>query len=99
MDEAQPVSQASPLPPSAVFPSRLTFPRGHFPRLAECAHFHYETVDFGNVQVSPETHARTRATAGFSAQFSTTRSSLCALFMGHFHQKDELNVRRLVPLS
>lgn len=36
----------------AVF-FRLTFPRGHFPRLAECAHFHYETVDFGNVQVSP----------------------------------------------
>lgn len=33
---------------------RLTFPRGHFPRLAECAHFHYETVDFGNVQVRPE---------------------------------------------
>lgn len=32
--------------------SRLTFPKGHFPRLAECAHFHYETVDFGNVQVS-----------------------------------------------
>ncbi|TNN01710.1 hypothetical protein fugu_011092 [Takifugu bimaculatus] len=29
---------------------KLTFPRGHFPRLAECAHFHYETVDFGNVQ-------------------------------------------------
>uniref|UniRef100_A0A3Q1BPI8 Rho GTPase activating protein 32a n=1 Tax=Amphiprion ocellaris TaxID=80972 RepID=A0A3Q1BPI8_AMPOC len=26
--------------------------KGHFPRLAECAHFHYETVDFGNVQVS-----------------------------------------------
>ncbi|XP_076591509.1 rho GTPase-activating protein 32 isoform X1 [Chaetodon auriga] len=31
---------------------RLTFPRGHFPRLAECAHFHYETVDFGNVQLA-----------------------------------------------
>uniref|UniRef100_A0AAZ3PCA6 Rho GTPase activating protein 32b n=1 Tax=Oncorhynchus tshawytscha TaxID=74940 RepID=A0AAZ3PCA6_ONCTS len=31
---------------------RLTFPRGHFPRLAECAHFHYETVDFGTVQLS-----------------------------------------------
>ncbi|CAJ1065243.1 rho GTPase-activating protein 32 [Xyrichtys novacula] len=30
---------------------KLTFPRGHFPRLAECAHFHYETVDFGNVQL------------------------------------------------
>uniref|UniRef100_A0A8C7RVP2 Rho GTPase activating protein 32a n=1 Tax=Oncorhynchus mykiss TaxID=8022 RepID=A0A8C7RVP2_ONCMY len=30
----------------------LTFPRGHFPRLAECAHFHYETVDFGTVQLS-----------------------------------------------
>uniref|UniRef100_A0A8C8EWG1 Rho GTPase activating protein 32a n=1 Tax=Oncorhynchus tshawytscha TaxID=74940 RepID=A0A8C8EWG1_ONCTS len=32
---------------------QLTFPRGHFPRLAECAHFHYETVDFGTVQVRP----------------------------------------------
>uniref|UniRef100_A0A667XFU1 Rho GTPase activating protein 32a n=1 Tax=Myripristis murdjan TaxID=586833 RepID=A0A667XFU1_9TELE len=32
--------------------SRLTFPRGHFPRLAECAHFHYENVDFGNVQLA-----------------------------------------------
>uniref|UniRef100_A0A7N8XWT4 Rho GTPase activating protein 32a n=1 Tax=Mastacembelus armatus TaxID=205130 RepID=A0A7N8XWT4_9TELE len=31
---------------------KLTFPRGHFPRLAECAHFHYETVDFGSVQLS-----------------------------------------------
>ncbi|XP_020509904.2 rho GTPase-activating protein 32 [Labrus bergylta] len=31
---------------------KLTFPRGHFPRLEECAHFHYETVDFGNVQLS-----------------------------------------------
>ncbi|KAF6724841.1 Rho GTPase-activating protein 32 [Oryzias melastigma] len=31
---------------------KLTFPRGHFPRLAECAHFHYETVDFGNVQLT-----------------------------------------------
>nr|XP_061797484.1 rho GTPase-activating protein 32-like [Nerophis lumbriciformis] len=31
---------------------KLTFPRGHFPRLAECAHFHYETVDFGNVELA-----------------------------------------------
>ncbi|XP_051253749.1 rho GTPase-activating protein 32 [Dicentrarchus labrax] len=31
---------------------KLTFPRGHFPMLAECAHFHYETVDFGNVQLA-----------------------------------------------
>ncbi|KAJ7995519.1 hypothetical protein DPEC_G00245420 [Dallia pectoralis] len=31
---------------------KLTFPRGHFPRLAECAHFHYETVDFGTVQLT-----------------------------------------------
>ncbi|XP_034025025.1 rho GTPase-activating protein 32 isoform X2 [Thalassophryne amazonica] len=30
---------------------KLTFPRGHFPRLAECAHFHYENVDFGSVQL------------------------------------------------
>uniref|UniRef100_A0A8C2Z0T7 Rho GTPase activating protein 32a n=1 Tax=Cyclopterus lumpus TaxID=8103 RepID=A0A8C2Z0T7_CYCLU len=26
--------------------------QGHFPRLAECAHFHYETVDFGNIQLA-----------------------------------------------
>ncbi|XP_034459597.1 rho GTPase-activating protein 32-like isoform X3 [Hippoglossus hippoglossus] len=31
---------------------KLTFPKGHFPRLEECAHFHYETVDFGNVQLA-----------------------------------------------
>ncbi|XP_071392441.1 LOW QUALITY PROTEIN: rho GTPase-activating protein 32-like [Centroberyx affinis] len=31
---------------------KLTFPRGHFPRLAECAHFHYENVDFGTVQLA-----------------------------------------------
>ncbi|XP_041666413.1 rho GTPase-activating protein 32 [Cheilinus undulatus] len=31
---------------------KLTFPRGHFPRLAECAHFHYETADFGTVQLA-----------------------------------------------
>lgn len=41
-----------------MFFFRLTFPRGHFPRLAECAHFHYETVDFGNVQVSSESAVR-----------------------------------------
>lgn len=31
--------------------SRLPLSKGHFPRLAECAHFHYENVDFGSVQV------------------------------------------------
>ncbi|XP_061734062.1 LOW QUALITY PROTEIN: rho GTPase-activating protein 32 [Nerophis ophidion] len=31
---------------------KLTFPRGHFPRLEDCAHFHYETVDFGNVELA-----------------------------------------------
>ncbi|KAL0973246.1 hypothetical protein UPYG_G00200970 [Umbra pygmaea] len=31
---------------------KLTFPRGHFPRLAECAHFHYDAVDFGAVQLA-----------------------------------------------
>ncbi|CAL1570658.1 unnamed protein product [Knipowitschia caucasica] len=30
---------------------KLTFSKGHFPKLAECAHFHYETVDFGSVQL------------------------------------------------
>lgn len=30
---------------------RLSFTKGHFPKLAECAHFHYENVDFGSIQV------------------------------------------------
>lgn len=30
---------------------RLCFTKGHFPKLAECAHFHYENVDFGTIQV------------------------------------------------
>ncbi|XP_058865930.1 rho GTPase-activating protein 32-like [Acipenser ruthenus] len=30
---------------------KLTFTKGHFPKLAECAHFHYENVDFGTIQV------------------------------------------------
>lgn len=29
---------------------RLSITRAHFPKLAECAHFHYETVDFGHIQ-------------------------------------------------
>uniref|UniRef100_A0A8D3BWE5 Rho GTPase-activating protein 32 n=1 Tax=Scophthalmus maximus TaxID=52904 RepID=A0A8D3BWE5_SCOMX len=31
---------------------KLCFTKGHFPKLAECAHFHYENVDFGTVQLS-----------------------------------------------
>ncbi|XP_043115184.1 rho GTPase-activating protein 32 isoform X2 [Puntigrus tetrazona] len=31
---------------------KLSLAKGHFPRLAECAHFHYENVDFGSVQLS-----------------------------------------------
>ncbi|XP_054444850.1 rho GTPase-activating protein 33 [Pteronotus mesoamericanus] len=51
-----------PLPPTGA-PSvkgkagkRLSAPRGPFPRLADCAHFHYENVDFGHIQLllSPE---------------------------------------------
>ncbi|KAF6738507.1 Rho GTPase-activating protein 32 [Oryzias melastigma] len=29
---------------------KLSFTKGHFPKLAECAHFHYENVDFGSIQ-------------------------------------------------
>uniref|UniRef100_A0A8C2VZ71 Rho GTPase-activating protein 33 n=1 Tax=Chinchilla lanigera TaxID=34839 RepID=A0A8C2VZ71_CHILA len=51
-----------PVPPTGA-PSvkgkpgkRLSAPRGPFPRLADCAHFHYENVDFGHIQLllSPE---------------------------------------------
>ncbi|XP_077064791.1 rho GTPase-activating protein 32 isoform X1 [Siphateles boraxobius] len=31
---------------------KLSLTKGHFPRLADCAHFHYEIVDFGSVQLS-----------------------------------------------
>ncbi|KAL4647478.1 rho GTPase-activating protein 32-like [Arapaima gigas] len=31
---------------------KLSFTKGHFPKLAECAHFHYENVDFGSVQLA-----------------------------------------------
>ncbi|KAG1967224.1 rho GTPase-activating protein [Pimephales promelas] len=31
---------------------KLSLTKGHFPRLAECAHFHYEIVDIGSVQLS-----------------------------------------------
>ncbi|XP_051895747.1 rho GTPase-activating protein 32 isoform X2 [Pristis pectinata] len=30
---------------------KLAFTKGHFPKLAECAHFHYENVDFGSIQL------------------------------------------------
>lgn len=32
-------------------PKRLSITRAHFPKLAECAHFHYEAVDFGHIQL------------------------------------------------
>ncbi|XP_009320883.1 PREDICTED: rho GTPase-activating protein 32-like [Pygoscelis adeliae] len=31
---------------------KLSFTKGHFPKMAECAHFHYENVDFGNIQLA-----------------------------------------------
>ncbi|GAA6097960.1 rho GTPase-activating protein 32 isoform X1 [Tachysurus ichikawai] len=31
---------------------KLPLSKVHFPRLAECAHFHYENVDFGSVQLT-----------------------------------------------
>uniref|UniRef100_A0A8C3QJY5 Uncharacterized protein n=1 Tax=Cyanoderma ruficeps TaxID=181631 RepID=A0A8C3QJY5_9PASS len=39
---------------------RLSFTKGHFPKMAECAHFHYENVDFGNIQMLMKlcTHGR-----------------------------------------
>uniref|UniRef100_A0A8B9K2Q0 Rho GTPase activating protein 32a n=1 Tax=Astyanax mexicanus TaxID=7994 RepID=A0A8B9K2Q0_ASTMX len=38
--------------PTISLSNPLTLSKGHFPRLEECAHFHYENVDFGSVQVS-----------------------------------------------
>ncbi|XP_069041200.1 rho GTPase-activating protein 33 isoform X2 [Lepisosteus oculatus] len=30
---------------------RLSIVKGHFPKLVDCAHFHYENVDFGTIQL------------------------------------------------
>ncbi|XP_018582428.2 rho GTPase-activating protein 33 isoform X2 [Scleropages formosus] len=30
---------------------RLSVVKGHFPKLADCAHFHYENVDFGSIEL------------------------------------------------
>ncbi|MBN3304688.1 RHG32 protein, partial [Amia calva] len=30
---------------------RLSIVKGHFPKLIDCAHFHYENVDFGSIQL------------------------------------------------
>ncbi|XP_069057230.1 rho GTPase-activating protein 33 isoform X2 [Pleurodeles waltl] len=34
-------------------PKRFSVAKGPFPKLAECAHFHYENVDFGFIQLLP----------------------------------------------
>ncbi|KAJ0004201.1 hypothetical protein NQD34_010415 [Periophthalmus magnuspinnatus] len=47
---------------------KLNFTKGHFPKLAECAHFHYENVDFGTIQVktsSQPTSAHVPVTSAF----------------------------------
>ncbi|XP_007539569.1 rho GTPase-activating protein 32 isoform X2 [Erinaceus europaeus] len=31
---------------------KLPFTKGHFPKMAECAHFHYENVEFGSIQLA-----------------------------------------------
>ncbi|XP_068096455.1 rho GTPase-activating protein 32 isoform X4 [Hyperolius riggenbachi] len=31
---------------------KISFSKGHFPKMAECAHFHYENVDFGCIQLT-----------------------------------------------
>ncbi|RLV98144.1 hypothetical protein DV515_00011131 [Chloebia gouldiae] len=46
---------------------KLSFTKGHFPKMAECAHFHYENVDFGNIQL---------ATGSSEKFFPGTRSHL-----------------------
>ncbi|PWA24624.1 hypothetical protein CCH79_00016122 [Gambusia affinis] len=45
---------------------KLSFTKGHFPKLAECAHFHYENVDFGTIQ---------KCTAAESSQSKSTNQS------------------------
>uniref|UniRef100_A0A3B3T1U8 SH3 domain-containing protein n=1 Tax=Paramormyrops kingsleyae TaxID=1676925 RepID=A0A3B3T1U8_9TELE len=31
--------------------SKLSIVKGHFPKLVDCAHFHYENVDFGSIEL------------------------------------------------
>uniref|UniRef100_A0AAY5ELJ3 Rho GTPase activating protein 33 n=1 Tax=Electrophorus electricus TaxID=8005 RepID=A0AAY5ELJ3_ELEEL len=34
-----------------AFGCRLSVVKGHFPKLADCAHFHYDNVDFGSIEL------------------------------------------------
>ncbi|XP_036394387.1 rho GTPase-activating protein 33 isoform X2 [Megalops cyprinoides] len=37
--------------PRGKMSKRVSVGRGHFPKLADCAHFHYENVDFGSIEL------------------------------------------------
>ncbi|MFT7800689.1 rho GTPase-activating protein 33-like isoform X2, partial [Arapaima gigas] len=42
---------------------RLSIVKGHFPKLVDCAHFHYENVDFGSIELQ---FGNTQNDAGWS---------------------------------
>ncbi|XP_055052254.1 rho GTPase-activating protein 32 isoform X1 [Misgurnus anguillicaudatus] len=47
---------------------KLALTKGHFPRLAECAHFHYENVDIGSVQLSLAEDQNDLTQSGFDSK-------------------------------
>ncbi|XP_048836374.1 rho GTPase-activating protein 32 isoform X3 [Brienomyrus brachyistius] len=47
---------------------RLSITKGHFPKLAECAHFHYDNVEFGTVQLALADEQKEMVRNGFESQ-------------------------------
>ncbi|XP_064425619.1 rho GTPase-activating protein 32 [Latimeria chalumnae] len=54
---------------------RLSVLKGHFPKLAECAHFHYENVDLGTIQLAlaPEQNEVAQSSVGAGGQVFLVR--------------------------
>ncbi|KAB5550251.1 hypothetical protein PHYPO_G00051650 [Pangasianodon hypophthalmus] len=51
--------------------------KGHFPRLAECAHFHYENVDFGSVQLTLTCDENDQTRSGLNSRELVYRVQIC----------------------
>lgn len=75
---------------------RLSVAKGHFPKLTDCAHFHYDIVDFGSIEVSFNSRYESISIASQSVRTLVSQLSLalsdmrsvwwfCGLQLNYFH--------------